>query len=299
MSNYLKIPSPWSQLGLFLGLTGGSLVLASIAILLLPGVHQGQMPTDSGTLKLVQTVTSVILFGVPSFFYARMTFRDHPLAHLGFRPAVKSNYYLLVTVLLFCAFPLEGWLGMINQHAHLPAWMVKSEDDIDRQVAAILQVHHSWDLLVNLLVVAILPAIFEEMCFRGALQRILIHIFKSPWAGIIVTAILFSSFHMQFAGFLPRMFLGVLLGAAYWYSGSLWTTILAHGFFNGIQVVLATLYPKMVTGNPSVPLYLALISLVIVVGLLAYMRKESTVTYAQVYHTGKMDEFDEFMSART
>ena len=79
------------------------------------------------------------------------------------------------------------------------------------------------------------------------------------------------------------MFLGILLGAAYWYSGSLWTPIIAHIFFNGIQVLAATWYPGTVAENPSVPAYSALISLVIVVGLLAYMRRESTVTYAQIY----------------
>ena len=81
------------------------------------------------------------------------------------------------------------------------------------------------------------------------------------------------------------MFLGILLGAMFWYSGSLWPPIIAHIFFNGIQVLAATWYPKVVTENPSVPVYSALISLVIVVGLLAYMRRQSTITFAQIYQS--------------
>src|SRR6185437_12602132 len=139
---------------------------------------------------------------------------------------------------------------------------------------------NSADLYINLLVVAIIPAMFEEICFRGALQRIMIYLFKNHWAGIIVTGILFSAFHLQFQGFLPRMFLGILLGAAYWYSGSLWTAILAHAFFNGIQVIMVSQNPRMVNETPVVPWYLVLASMVLVIGILVYMRKRSTLAVA-------------------
>jgi uncharacterized protein len=283
MDKNLKIPSPWSQLALFLVLIGGGLMLLAFIVGLIPGIPRDGIPRDPGTVKLEQVLMSLCLFGLPAFFYATLTFKDHPLSDFGFRPATKNMYYLLAPLLLLFAFPLEGWLGMLNQRLPLARWMISSENSRDQQIIDLLKIRHSYDLWINLLVVAILPGIFEEMCFRGALQRILINIFRNPWAGIVVTAFLFSAIHVQFAGFLPRMFLGILLGAAYWYSGSLWTTIIAHIFFNGIQVLASAWFPKIVTENPSVPVYSALISLVIVVGLLAYMRRQSTVTYAQIY----------------
>lgn len=283
MSSNLKIPSPWSQLALLAILAGCSLILAAVVTLMIPGVHAGQLPSDIGTLKLVQVISSVILFGIPPLFYALMTFRQHPLEELGFRPAMKTSFYLITIVLLFCSFPLEGWLGMINKQLPLPHWMTQMEQDQDKQIATILSGKRPVDLITNLVVVAIIPGIVEEACFRGALQRVLIHLFKSPWAGIIVTGLWFSASHLEFEGFLPRAFLGILLGAAYWYSGSLWTVIFAHIVFNGSQVIAAMQYPKMLTENPSVPFYWALLSLVLVVGLLAYMRKRSTATYMKVY----------------
>ena len=283
MDKNLKIPSPWSQLALFLLLIGGGMMLGVLAVGLIPGVKPNEIPKDPGTQKLIQMVTSLFLFGLPAFTFPILTFKDHPLSDFGFRPATKNMYYLLAPLVLLFAFPLEGWLGMLNQRLPLTPWMISTENKLDQQILDLLTIRHSYDLWVNLLVVAVLPGIFEEMCFRGALQRILINIFKSPWAGIVVTAFLFSAIHVQFAGFLPRMFLGILLGAAYWYSGSLWTTIIAHIFFNGIQVLASYWFPKIATENPSVPVYSALISLVIVVGLLAYMRRQSTVTYAQIY----------------
>jgi membrane protease YdiL (CAAX protease family) len=202
---------------------------------------------------------------------------------LGFRPAVPVHFYLLAILLLLIALPLEGWLGDLNKMIPLPAWMTQMEKDTDRQVIAFLKVNTPLDILYNLVIMAVLPAFFEELFFRGVLQRILIRVFRSPWTGIVVTGMIFSAFHFQFEGFLPRAFLGILLGAACWYSGSLWTAILAHFFYNGITVVIAMYHPEMMDKNPSLPIYTVLLSLVIVVGLLYRMHKQSTVTYAQVY----------------
>jgi uncharacterized protein len=144
-------------------------------------------------------------------------------------------------------------------------------------------------VLVNIFVIALLPAICEEACFRGALQPILIRLFKRPWAGIVLTAVVFSAFHLQFQGFLPRMLLGLLLGAAYWYSGSLLISIVAHFFWNAVQVIAVAFYPKYMTADPTVPFYLAMLSLVIVAALLAVMKRQSKTkypedTYAKEFH---------------
>jgi membrane protease YdiL (CAAX protease family) len=293
LSNNLKIRSPWSQLALFLGSLGGALILFSLAasavILAGTGIQDPHKALDLndpgliGVKKFAQGLSSIIVFGLPAWIYSRQTFPDQPLQQLGLRPAQKTIFYALGIILLLAALPLEGWLGMLNKRIPLPASLVHLEKENDREVAVFLQIHSSWDILVNLVVMAVLPAVFEELCFRGALQRILILIFKNPWTGIILAAAFFSAFHMQFQGFLPRMMLGILLGAAYWYSGSIWTSILAHFFFNGIQVVAASYYPKLVDENSSVPAYAGLISLLIVIGLLSLMRRQSTVSYEQVY----------------
>ncbi|HLZ86821.1 MAG TPA: type II CAAX endopeptidase family protein, partial [Puia sp.] len=273
MSNNIKIPSPWAQLGLFLRLIGFALI-GLVALALLFG--QLPQPLSSNNLKLAQVANSILLFGVPAYFYARLTFPDRPFFYLGFRPAVKGNFYLLAILLLLFSFPLEGWLGILNKHIPLPHWMVQTEESIDHQLTTLLQVKNPFDVVINLLVIAVIPGIFEEMCFRGVVQRIMIRLTKSPWAGIVVTGFIFSFMHFEFQGFLPRMFLGVLLGAAYHYSGSLWTCVLAHCFFNGIQVLAFTWYPTVMNNdNPSVPAYSVLISSIIVVILLVVMRRQS------------------------
>jgi len=233
--------------------------------------------------KLVQFLFSVIVFGLTGFLYAQVTFRDRPGYHLGLRPATRSSFYLLAVLMLIFALPLEEWLGELNKRIPLWHWMVSAERDNDRQVEAFLKVHHPYDPVINVLIMAAIPAFCEEICFRGALQRIMIQICKRPITGILVSAFLFSFFHFQFEGFLPRMFLGGLLGFAYWYSGSLWVPIIAHFFFNAGQILLAMYDPGIVSKNPSISLRLVFFSLIIVTGLFYALRKGSKTTYEGVY----------------
>jgi hypothetical protein len=66
----------------------------------------------------------------------------------------------------------------------------------------------------------------------------------NPHVAIILSAAIFSFIHFQFYGFLPRMFLGILLGYMFYITGSLWTSILMHFLNNGAAVVLYYLNNK-------------------------------------------------------
>lgn len=257
------------------------------------------LPMDDGRAadigKLVQFLFSVMVFGLTGYLYARLTFQERPGYHLGFRPSERNIFYLLAIMLLLASFPLEEWLGELNKRIPLWHWMISAEKDNDRQVEAFLKVHHPFDPVINVLIMAAVPAFCEELCFRGALQRIMIQICKRPLAGILVSAFLFSFFHFQFEGFLPRMFLGVLLGAAYWYSGSLWVSIVAHFFFNAMQILAVMYDPGIMSENPSIPLKFVLLSILIVVGLLYAFKKGTKTTYEGVYGPGK-DGYADFLN---
>ena len=306
MRSYLRIHSPWSQLAvLILALAGafvvtalaGSVILISKGIILkdIKNINYSD-PKIIGVLKLVQGFSTITIFLLPAIVFSLISFRFRQFYFLGFRKQEKISFYLLAIVIIFCSFPFVGWLGELNGHIPLAKWMIDSEKEASKQMEAFLKVSNSSVIIINILLVALLPAICEEVFFRGCLQRILIYAFKSPWAGIIVSAALFSAFHMQFEGFLPRMFLGILLGALFWYSNSLWPNIIAHFFNNSIQVIAVLYYPKLMTVNPSVPVYAALISGAIVIGLLYFLRRQSTVTYSKIYEMEKVNEHNQFLA---
>ena len=161
------------------------------------------------------------------------------------------------------------------------------EEEAARTIKALLSRHTIQDLLLNLIFIAGLAAVGEELLFRGMVQRLLIKLFKSPWAGIVVSALIFSAMHMQFYGFLPRFVLGVLLGAVYWYSGSLCVAMLAHFIYDAVLIIAAYYNPEMLEQESTVQFsnmaLVGSISLALVVLLLLWMKKRSTATFASVY----------------
>jgi membrane protease YdiL (CAAX protease family) len=94
-------------------------------------------------------------------------------------------------------------------------------------------------LFVTIFVLAVIPAISEEMIFRGVLQQIVCRIFRSGHAGIWITAIFFSAIHLQFFGFIPRLILGLSFGYLFFWSRNLWLPVIAHFINNSVPVLMS------------------------------------------------------------
>jgi membrane protease YdiL (CAAX protease family) len=92
--------------------------------------------------------------------------------------------------------------------------------------------------MFNIFMIAVLPALGEELLFRGVIQRIFTSWIRNYHWGIWIAAFLFSAMHMQFYGFLPRMALGAMFGYLLVWTGTMWVPILAH-FVNNTMGVLA------------------------------------------------------------
>ena len=138
-------------------------------------------------------------------------------------------------------------------------------------------------------IIAGFAAVGEELFFRGVLQRLFIKLTKNPWIGIILSAMLFSGFHLQFYGFFPRLLLGVVLGVLYWYSGSLWIAIIAHFVYDALLVSLIYSNPKLIEDDsstlvaPGMLAIMALISAVICIFIVWRMVKTSPAKYSEIY----------------
>lgn len=179
---------------------------------------------------------------------AALIFARYIVADVGeyVRPGFKFPMVMLLLTagIMFASFPAIEFLSNINQKMVLPhflQWMRDSEDSAEKLTAALLKMDTVWQMLFNLVCIGLFTAIAEEFMFRGAMQTIFEKWFKNKHAAIWVTAILFSAFHMEFFGFLPRMMLGILFGYFVVYSGSIWPAVLGHFINNGTDVVLTYL----------------------------------------------------------
>ena len=206
---------------------------------------------DTG-MKIAQGLSSIFMFVVPPIVYYYVTRMKHQMYDLGFRKPANPWWLLLIgVVLMFISLPVTNQLTRWNEAMSFGGVFEKLEDYLkmlEETAAAttekMLNVDTIGGLLLNLLVIALIPAVGEELTFRGVLQQGLMRRVKSPHVAIILSAAIFSFIHFQFYGFLPRMFLGILLGYMFYITGSLWTSIAMHFVNNGTAVVLYYLNNK-------------------------------------------------------
>jgi membrane protease YdiL (CAAX protease family) len=166
----------------------------------------------------------------------------------------KPFNYLIIALsalLIVIAQPLIGWTSELNSYLSLPEglsfienWMKNAENQGEMITEAFLSTTSISGLLVNIFMVAILPAFAEEILFRGALARLFKDWTKNVHLAVFLSAFLFAAIHMQFYGFLPRFLLGTALGYLYFWSGSLWLPIVAHFTNNFLSVIVEFLFRR-------------------------------------------------------
>ena len=267
----------------------------------LGGTHLGD-PRFVSALKAIQVLSSLTLFLIPSLLFAFLSDK-HPLSYIGFKNPVPLTFYAIAVVVIVASFPMVSWLSDVNQHLHLPKSMQgleqmirNTEEQNNSLIKSFLNMKSPADLMLMLFIIGVLPAIGEELFFRGVLQRLFIQIAKRPWVGIVITAVIFSAAHFQFLGFFPRLALGIVLGALYWYSGSLWPGITAHFINNALQVILIYTSPQLIEKEPDFSAGLIAFSTLAVVALTWWMHRISQTTYTDMYdtddfHIGRRDEY--------
>lgn len=270
----------------------GNVVALSVISLLYTGdllnalEHPAETP-DLGTILVIAQGLAALagLVFVP-WFYVR-TFEHRPLRNF-FGPFPNVLWFLVlsaVTIALIVGIsPLTEW----NAGMQLPESLGGLGDfmkDMEAKAAQLTTAMTSnltpGSFLLVFVVVAVIPAIGEEFVFRGLIQTELQRALRNPEAAIWVGAVIFSAFHMQFFGFIPRLLIGALLGHLYFWSGSLWYPVLGHFLNNGLQVLgIYLMQQNIITydmeSTESAPLPLVGISIVMLAGLLYYCRKNLT-----------------------
>ena len=193
-------------------------------------------------MKWLQLLQSVATFLLPALAGAYL-WSNTPMQwlHLDSKPSWQEASAAVVIMLL--AIPGINLLSAWNQQMVLPEWMsgieqwMRMQEDAAAQLTEqFLRVDTVGGLLVNIGLMALLPAVGEELTFRGVVQGMFT---RNKHVAIWATAAIFSFVHLQFYGFLPRMLLGAMFGYMLWWTGSLWVPMLMHFVNNCAAVVVA------------------------------------------------------------
>jgi uncharacterized protein len=282
-----------SQFFIFLGLMAAFLIFASLIAVLMWKVMVGgdllqmekQMlnPAYANAVKWMQLVSSMFMFLVPAFIFARIV-NKQPVKHLGLKTRFNWVQAGIVVAMVFVGFYLSGALAELTTYIPISAkaevFFKRLEKSYTDQVMAIANMKSIGDYLYTLIIIAVAPAFFEELLFRGAMQQMFVKWTRSAWVGIIITSILFSAVHFSYYGFLSRMVLGIVLGFLFHYSKSIWLNIFAHFINNGVAVTAMYLMSRQgklssATMDERFPLWYGVAALAVIVALFAAYKRES------------------------
>jgi membrane protease YdiL (CAAX protease family) len=240
-------------------------------------------------MMMVQGITTLLAFIVVPYFYAKKYMDLTPKDLFGKEvpsPLITILVFAIVIVFMIANSIFIEW----NQNVQLPEMLSGLEDwarGIEDQAAMITEYLTSFtslsDFLIALVVIAVLPAIGEELVFRGLVQNHIHILTKNVHKAVWISAIIFSFFHFQFFGFVPRMLLGALFGYLYVWSGNIAYPILAHFINNGFTLLMVYFYHSGaiefdIESTETVPLTNALLAMVVTAVLLylfsAHFRKQ-------------------------
>lgn len=290
MNTYLKYQPAVVQLFTFLMLAGGFFILdfavSSYFFSDINAVFLNKTAVVSDALiaksKVAQLTTSVMLFIVPAMLFAYYS-SPKALNYIGIKKNFSPILLLAVFFLYLAIQPFVGWLGQLNEKINfgsLQKILLEKEELYNKILKTFLQMKTPGDLFINLFIMALLPAIGEELFFRGSLQKVLLRISGKPWLAIFVSSTVFALLHLTIFKIIPIFTLGLLLGTVYYLTKNLWYTIILH-FMNNAFAVLAVYFAnkndflkKLSDDNFYIPIYVAFFSLVGVVLILFFIKNK-------------------------
>lgn len=210
----------------------------------------------------------------------------------------KTNilFYTLSAILLVVFGPIMELIGGWNAEMSLPeslraleSWMRVQEDAMAHLTQQIVMVDSVGLLLINIVVMAVLPAIAEEYYFRGSLMHIVQRLVKNQHLTIWLTAVIFSAIHVQFFGFFPRLILGAFFGYMMVWTKNIWVPVFAHFVNNATVTILAFYYTRQGKtfeelqsyDNYSIFVYLGSFILTIAIVFLFYKKTKEKYSHGE------------------
>lgn len=246
---------------IMIGMVAGNLISSAIAFFILSKTTDSpveslrllfitpeQVPDGWELLMLLQGLTHISTYLIPALVFVRWILRKN-ISWFTFRTAPAPSAWIISALLALSVIPLNSRIIEWNKNMKLPeflsgleSWMLQQELRLGKLTEFLVSFTDVPHLIVALFVIAIVAAVGEEILFRGIIQRIFMRTWTNPHLAIWIAAIIFSTIHFQFYGFLPRVLLGALFGYIYYWTGNISFAILAHFVNNAFTVSLYYLY---------------------------------------------------------
>lgn len=250
--NLFDIRKPSNQLAAFLLLfVVGFIIVTCLQFVTL--VAFNILPTEliqhASALRITNSISQIFLLFLPAFLISFWLKKANGEDYLEFNNTPSFKNLSLVLIFSLVSIPIMSFIITLNESMRLPEclhsleqWMQTQENLNNEITETMIKQTSTYSLIMNILALALCPAICEEVLFRGLLMKWLYKVSHAKHLSVWLSAIIFSSIHLQFYGFFPRMLLGAAFGYIFLFTKSIWVNIFAHFCNNAMAIFAAFLY---------------------------------------------------------
>lgn len=225
------------------GIVGGLLVISEYGASPNPAEMQSLLSQHPDLLIIGNSIGQVLVMGLGTWLITKLhTSGKTQLSFLRFNADGNTPKNIgLAVILIFAIQPTIMFLAWINSFLPVPEFFTQMQDTQMQMIESLLTSDlTAWLILFH---VAVVPAICEELLYRGYVMRA----FQKSWgiwAAIIFSGLLFGMYHVQLSNLLPLAMLGMVFAFLTWTSKSIYPAIVAHFVNNAGSVVMGKYYPE-------------------------------------------------------
>ena len=246
----LNVQSSANQVAVFFVVLGFNIVFFTFFTSLTATLFFGMENLQSaGALRYISSLQQLIIYGLTAFECAYLFYNKNAISYLQLNKGISVWTCFLFILIAVVSLPAMSCVITWNENIHLPqsmssieTWMRNQEDATAEIVTRLLSGNSVGILCLNLVVMAIMPAVCEEFLFRGLLITWIKKQLSNTHVVIFISAFIFSAIHVQFYGFVPRFLLGLYLGYLFMWTGSIWASIVVHFINNAMAVMVSFLF---------------------------------------------------------
>ncbi|MCC6720888.1 MAG: CPBP family intramembrane metalloprotease [Bacteroidia bacterium] len=235
-------------------------------------------------IRIFQGIVSIGSFVFSSFVISYMI-KQKPVEYLKLNKFLDFKLLVFIPILLIVSVPLISWLVQINSSLELPSALSSIESFLrdleaknNKLYELMLTMNSSSDLILNIIIMALIPAVGEELFCRGILLNIFYGYTGKYYKSVLIVALIFTLFHLQFYKLVPMVTISFLLGVFVIWSKGIWASIFFHFLNNSLAVIGKYLYYKgydnfLTNQDANFPIYFVILSFVASCAIIFYLNK--------------------------
>jgi uncharacterized protein len=211
----------------------------------MPG-YMANMINKPNQAIMMQGVMHLCVFLMAPLLFITFIEKQNINSYLGFRVQIKWEFIFYTLVLLFSVqaviwLSIEGFKVLpLGEKIH--HYLQSNQDEMELLTKNLLSSKDMISFIINLIVIGGLAALCEEIFFRGVIQKFVHKTSKNIHFAVFISSFCFAIMHGLSYNTMGILFIGMLLGYIYYYTGNLLVTMLFHFLNNSMQVVMSYLF---------------------------------------------------------